>query len=79
LKSRTLTDKLRTPAHLLALRNAIRQLKILVPLSDSSGLIDLASVRVIAPLDGALVGRPLEESQSTPDARFGKVDSEPLD
>lgn len=42
-------------------RERIKQLKILVPLSILPGLIDLASVGVIARLMGALVGRPLED------------------
>lgn len=39
----------------------LRQLKLLIPLSIIPGLIDLASVGVIARLMGALVGRNLED------------------
>jgi ATP-binding cassette, subfamily B, bacterial len=42
-------------------KERIAQLKILVPLSFIPGLIDLASVGVIARLMGALVGRKLED------------------
>ncbi|TWB93807.1 ATP-binding cassette subfamily B protein [Synechococcus sp. Ace-Pa] len=59
LKSRTYRQ-LRTLLTFLP-QERIRQLKILVPLSILPGLIDLASVGVIARLMGALVGRPLED------------------